>query len=107
MFDTVGKTSLLKCKKMLNEGGRYLLTEFGLTEIMQMLWTSMVGRKKVIGAASNLSWKTEDLHFLNKIIEEGMLKPVIDRKYPLEQIVDAHRYVEQGHKKGNVVISID
>lgn len=106
IFDTVGKSSLSQSKKALNHGGRYLLTEFGLSEIIQMLWTSLFGNKKVIGGASNLSWKTDDLHFFNELIEAGKFNPVIDRRYPLEQIREAHRYVEKGHKRGNVVITI-
>ena len=106
IFDTVGKSSLSEGMKVLNKGGRYLLTEFGLYEIIQMLWTSMAGSKKVIVAASNLSWKTEDLHFFNEIMQAWKLRTVIDKRYPLEQIREAHRYVEKGHKKGNVVITV-
>lgn len=67
IFETVGKSLPIKSKKVLNEGGRYLLTEFGISEIAQMLWTSFVGSKKVIVAASNLSWEAEDLLFSMKL----------------------------------------
>lgn len=106
IFDTVGKTSFSQIKHLLRHNGRYLLTEFGLREIARMLWTSWIGDKKVIGAASNLSWESEDLTFFKELIEAGQLKSVIDRSYSLEQIVDAHTYVEQGHKQGNVVITV-
>jgi NADPH:quinone reductase-like Zn-dependent oxidoreductase len=106
IFDTVSKSSFSQCKRALKQNGRYLVTDIGLTPLVQMLWTGLAGDKKVIFASSNLSWKSEDLDFLRELIEAGKIKAVIDRRYPLEQIAEAHRYVEKGHKKGNVVITV-
>ena len=110
IFDTVGKTSFSRCKGSLTESGIYLTTVPSLAAFLQMLWTSMAGGKKVRIAATGLrssSEKTKELIFLNGLIDEGKIKAVIDRCYPLEQIAEAHRYVATGHKKGNVVITID
>jgi len=105
IFDTVNKSSFSRCKSSLKQRGIYLVTLPTLALILQMLWTSMVGSKKVIfGTASE---KPEDLIFLKELIEAGKIESVIDRRYPLEQIVEAHRYVDKGHKKGNVAITVE
>jgi len=101
VFDTVIKTSFSRCKSSLKQRGVYLTVDWPL---LQALWTSIVGSRKVIfGIASQI----EDLIFLKELIEAGKLKSVIDRCYPLEQTAEAHRYVETGHKKGNVVITLE
>jgi 2-desacetyl-2-hydroxyethyl bacteriochlorophyllide A dehydrogenase len=104
IFDTVGKSSFSRCKSSLKKKGIYLAAVTDLSIVVQMLWTSMIGSKKVIGGVANE--KTENLIFLKELIEAGKIISAIDRRYPLEQIAEAHRYVEKGHKKGNVVIKI-
>lgn len=104
IFDILGRSSFSRCKSSLNENGRYLLASFKMKQLFQMLWTSMIGNKKVICALSGE--KLEDLLFIKELVEAGKIKSVIDRRYPLEQTAEAHRYIETGHKKGNVVITL-
>jgi NADPH:quinone reductase-like Zn-dependent oxidoreductase len=105
IFDAVCKSSFLRCKSSLRENGIYLVTLPNLAFLLQMLWTSKVGDKKVINGSRAAT--VEDLLFFNELIEAGKLKTVIDRRYPLEQTAEAFRYVEKGHKKGNVVITVE
>lgn len=104
IFDVLGKSSFSHCKSSLKQNGRYLLASFKMKQLFQMLWTSMIGSKRVICAIAPGS--TEDLISVKELIEAGKIKSVIDRRYPLEQTAEAHRYVEQRHKKGNVVITV-
>ena len=101
IFDAVIKTSFSRCKGSLKQKGVYITVDYPL---LQAFWTSIGGSRKVVFGIAN---KIEDLTFLRKLIEVGKLISVIDRCYPLEQIVEAHRYVEAGHKKGNVVITVE
>jgi len=104
IFDILGKSSFSRCKSSLKKNGRYLLASFKMRQLFQMLWTKIKGSKKVICALA--SEKTEDLIFIKELIEAGKIKAAIDKRYPLEQIAEAHSYVEKGLKKGNVVITI-
>ena len=109
IFDTVGKLPYSACKGSLADGGTYLSTVPTPAILLHAVWPAKSG-KKVMFLAAGLrpaSEKVKDLVFLSRLIEAGEIKPVIDRCYPLEQIAEAHRYVEQGHKKGNVVITVD
>jgi NADPH:quinone reductase-like Zn-dependent oxidoreductase len=110
IFDTVGKSSFSRCKGALKPGGVYLTTVLTPTILGQMLWTSKCGSKKaqiIFAGLRSVSEKKADLAFFLELVEAGALKPVIDRCYPLEQTAEAHRYVDTGHKKGNVVITVE
>lgn len=104
IFDVVGKSSYSGCIRSLKENGIYLLTYPKSGRSIRGRWTSRTSNKRVIGGTSTDS--TEDLIFLRELIEAGKLKPVIDRRYPLEEVAEAHRYVETGRKKGNVIITV-
>jgi NADPH:quinone reductase-like Zn-dependent oxidoreductase len=104
IFDAVGKSSFSRCKSSLTQKGIYLDTLPRFTTLLQVLWTSRIGGKKV--KMEGAPAKVENLLFLKELIEAGKLITVIDRRYPLDQTAEAFRYVEQGHKAGNVVINV-
>ncbi|MBA2943935.1 NAD(P)-dependent alcohol dehydrogenase [Paenibacillus sp. CGMCC 1.16610] len=106
IFDAVGKSSFARCKSSLKQNGIYLSAVPSLAILLQMAWTSTFGGKRAYFAATGLKQKKENLTFLKELAEAENIKSVIDRRYSLEQIAEAHRYVDTGHKKGNVVITL-
>jgi NADPH:quinone reductase-like Zn-dependent oxidoreductase len=104
VFETVGKISFAKSVQSLSKNGTLILGSAGISTILMGLWTKMTSRMKIIlGGGSE---KAENLIFLRELIEKGVFKPVVTAIYPMEEIVEAHRQVETGHKVGNLVIQI-
>ena len=105
ILDVTGKIPFSRLKGSLTENGVFLAVEAGVPEFAQVLWRSILGGKKVkagVGLANK-----KDLLFFKELMEAGKIKAVIDKVYPLEKAVDAHRHVDSGHKKGNVVITVE
>ncbi len=104
VFNVVGKTTFSQCKGILKPKGIYLDNMMEVNDFLKVLWTSIVGGKKIKGGVS--TEKAENLKFFIELIDSGKLRPVIDRIFPMEKAAEAFQYVEQGHKKGNVIITI-
>jgi len=104
IVDTVGTAPFSRSGGSLKKGGRLLLVLSTLPDTLEGLWVSMTSDKKVI--AGPAAGRQEDVRLLARLAESGEIKPVIDRRYPLEEIVEAHRYVDTGHKRGSVVIAV-
>jgi len=105
IFSVVGKTTFSQCKGILKPNGIYLENMMETTDFLKVLWTSITGGKKIKGGVS--AERAENLNFFIELFVSGKLVPVIDRIYPLEKTAEAFQYVEQGHKRGNVVIRLN
>jgi NADPH:quinone reductase-like Zn-dependent oxidoreductase len=104
IFDIVGATSFDRCQKLLKPKGVFLQNIMSWAAMARMIWTSVTGGKKLKGGVAMEDRRR--MLFIADLVKAGKLRPVIDRSYPLERIAEAFRYVEQGHKKGNVVITV-
>jgi len=105
IFDAVGKHSFSRSRGSLKPGGRYLATD-GLRNLFLALWTSRIGDKKVVFSIPP-QYTKQDVVLLKELIEAGKYRAVVDRRYPLEDVIDATRYVETEQKTGNVVLTIN
>jgi NADPH:quinone reductase-like Zn-dependent oxidoreductase len=102
LFDTVGKTSITRSHKSLEDDGWYLLATFGLSTLLQVVWLSRTTRQNFAWGA--LEEEQDDLVLLKELLEAGVIKPIVDRCFPLAQAAEAHRYVESGLKRGSVIL---
>jgi NADPH:quinone reductase-like Zn-dependent oxidoreductase len=109
IFDTVGKRSYSQCKNSLTQYGVYLSAVIGFPFFMQMIWTSLFSSKKAKSSSTGMLPVKERLKYfiaLKELLKTGKIKTVIDNYYPLSQIKEAHQYVEKGHKKGSIIITV-
>ena len=104
IFDVVGATTFDRCQGSLKPNGVFLQNIMELTDVVRVLWTAIGGGKKIKGGVAINNLKR--MAVIAELVEAGKLRPVIDSSYPLDRIAEAFKHVEQGHKKGNVVITV-
>ena len=104
IVDTVGTAPFARCRHSLRKGGRLLLVLAGLPDMLRGVWVSLTSGRTVIAGPATV--KLDDLRDLATLAQTGEFQPVIDRIYPFDQIVAAHRYVDTGRKKGNIIICV-
>ncbi len=105
IMDTAGTARFSRSKASLKESGRLLQVLGGLSDLFLVSWVALTSKKRIV--AGPAAEKVDDVRFLADLAEKGEYRAVIDRRYPFAQIVEAHRYVDSGHKKGSVVITMD
>ena len=103
ILDVLNKSSFNQCKSSLTERGIYLLASFKTKQLLQMLWTKLLSPKRVICALS--SENREDMELLAQLADEGKLKPVLDKPFSLNEAAKAHQYIEEGNKRGSIVLT--
>lgn len=105
IMDTVGTAPYTRCKGSLKDDGRLLLVYSKGSDLLRIPWSALTSQQRIYAGAAPV--RLEDLNFLVELAEAGEFRPVIDRTYAFADMVEAHRYVDAGHKKGNVVVSVD
>jgi NADPH:quinone reductase-like Zn-dependent oxidoreductase len=105
IIDTAGTAPFSRCRRSLKEGGRLLVVLGRLSDMLRIPWVSMTGSRKIV--AGTAVGRAEDLRYLANLAASGQFRAVIDRRYPFAQMVEAHRYVDTGRKRGNVVVTLE
>ena len=103
IYDILGKSTFEKCKNSLADNGIYLLASFKMKKLFQMISTHLTASKKKVVCALAADSK-EDLIMIKELVESGKIKSIIDKSFPMEKAVEAHRYAEEGHKKSSIAI---